>query len=121
MAACSAPQHDELRIHGMCSAAVGVAGALALKLPAYCTLPQAAALRVSLLDAVAAGGDVELDASSVETADTAGLQLLLAFKTQLQQQGRCIRWLHVGVPLQTAAQQLGLANLLDLAGQGTAP
>jgi anti-anti-sigma regulatory factor len=94
---------------------------LVLQLPAHCTLAQAAALRVSLLDVVAAGGDVELDASGVETADTAGMQLLLAFKTQLQQQGHCIRWLHVGVPLQTVAEQLGLLDLLGLAGQGSAP
>ena len=120
MAACSAPQHNEIRIHGKCSAAVVAAGALVLLLPVHCTLAQAAALRVSLLDAVATGGDIHLDASGVEAADTAGLQLLLAFITQLQQQGRCVQWLQVAAPLQTVAQQLGLANLLGFAGQASA-
>jgi len=121
MAASGAKQHNDTRISGTPGAVVCGAGALVLTLPVHCTLPQAAALRASLLDAVAAGGDIHLDASGVEAADTAGLQLLLAFITQLQQHGRCVQWAQVGAPLQTVAKQLGLLQLLGFDGQGSAP
>jgi anti-anti-sigma regulatory factor len=121
MAASGAQQHNDTCISGTPGAVVCGASVLVLQLPTHCTLPQAAALRASLLDAAAADSDVELDAKAVEVADTAGLQLLLAFITQLQQHGRCVQWAHVGTPLQTVAKQLGLLQLLGFDGQGSEP
>ena len=121
MAASGAQQHNDTGIGATPGVAVGGASVLVLQLPAHCTLSQAAALRASLLTAAATTSDVQLDANGVEAVDTAGLQLLLAFITQLQQQRRCMHWVHVGTPLRMAAKQLGLLQLLGLDTQGLAP
>ena len=121
MAASGAQQHNDTGINGTPGVAVCGDSLLVLQLPTHCTLSQAAALRASLLTAAATTRDVELDANAVVAADTAGLQLLLAFITHLQQQGRCVQWVHVGTPLQTVATQLGLLQQLGLDGQRFAP
>lgn len=85
-----------------------------LNLPVHCTLPQAQTLRASFLAALAADADIHLDAGATETVDTAALQVIVAFVTELRLQGRRARWQTVSTPLRLAAQQLGLLQILGL-------
>lgn len=52
------------------------------------TIYQAEALKAQLLQALAAGPELELDLSQVGDMDTAGLQLLIMLKREAQQQGK---------------------------------
>jgi ABC-type transporter Mla MlaB component len=51
-----------------------------------------------------------VDASAVEQADAAGVQLLLSLATALQQQGRQLQLLAPSAALRTACEALGLAD-----------
>lgn len=98
---------------GRSSAAPCVAVSV-LTLPAQCTLPHASALQASLLEALAADADVQLDASAVEVVDTAALQVMAAFLIELRQQGRRAQWQQIAAPLHAAAKQLGLQQVLGI-------
>src|SRR3546814_18685354 len=50
------------------------------------------ALHASLREALASGEDITLDATAVQSADTAGLQLLYAFVRDSKQRGRSVTW-----------------------------
>jgi anti-anti-sigma factor len=51
-----------------------------------------------------------VDASAVEQADAAGVQLLLSLATALHQQGRPLRLVAPSAPLRDACAALGLAD-----------
>lgn len=56
----------------------------------------------------------ELDASNVERVDTAGLQVLLAFKSEMAKREIDLHWQAVSDPLRSAADMLGLSGELGL-------
>lgn len=55
------------------------------------TIYHALLQKQALLDALASGGDLELDLSQVNEMDTAGLQLLILLKKEAQNTGKCVR------------------------------
>lgn len=55
------------------------------------TIYNAADLKKDLMDALAAGEQLDLDLSRVEEMDTAGLQLLILAKQEATQQGKAMR------------------------------
>jgi len=57
---------------------------------------------------------IVVDASGVEDADTAGLQLLLAFTREARSRSIALRWRLGGPALITAARRLGLETELGL-------
>ena len=85
-----------------------------LVLAAHCTLREAVAMKAQLLERLDSEGDVEIDAGVVEKIDTAGLQLLVAFSRQLNENNRALAWKSVTGELQGAAAQLGLVATLGL-------
>ena len=85
-----------------------------LVLTAHCTLREAVAMKAQLLERLDTEGDVEIDAGVVEKIDTAGLQLLVAFSRQLNENNRALAWKSVTGELQGAAAQLGLVATLGL-------
>ena len=68
------------------------------------------------LNAAIAAGTHEIDASAVATADTAGLQLLLAAGRMAAAHGRALRWQRASGALARAAVAIGVAGPLGLAG-----
>jgi len=55
------------------------------------TIYRAAELRLLLADAVAGGGEIELDLSGVAEIDCSGIQLLLAARKSAQERGAVLR------------------------------
>ncbi len=62
-----------------------------VKLEAELTLTRASEIKPRLLEAIAEGGDVELDCSAVTEIDVAGLQLICALHRYLDVQKRELR------------------------------
>lgn len=89
-------------------------------LDAQCTLRECIALKSSLAEALALGGDLTLDGSAVQRIDTAGLQLLLAMQRQLQTEHRALQWTAASSELREVAGQLGLADTLALPAEAAA-
>lgn len=91
----------------------GVGEAATVRLPADCRMGAQAALKAELLGALNAGVIV-LDGGPVERVDTAGLQMLVLFRRELEARGGTLRWHGTSDALNEAASLLGLAQLLDL-------
>jgi anti-anti-sigma regulatory factor len=72
-------------------------------------------LRAELLALVEGEGDVHLDGSAIESADPAGVQVLLAFQRALQDRGCRIRWTGCSAVLVDVCTLLGLAAQLGVA------
>lgn len=86
-----------------------------IELPPRCTLAEADALKARLSEALDHHDtDVELRGAAVVQAGTAALQLLLALKADLAQQGRSLRWTAPSDALTTTARQLWLTDALGL-------
>jgi ABC-type transporter Mla MlaB component len=77
-------------------------------------ITQADKLQKRLLAALEKGTDIELAGDQVERADTAGLQLLLAFYRTATHQGASITWKNPSEALLSSAKRLGLASELGL-------
>lgn len=60
--------------------------------------------------------NVSIEAKNVERVDTAGIQLLLAFKKSLKEREIAINWQHPTEQLRTAAAMLGLDEKLRFNG-----
>jgi len=84
-------------------------------LPAELTIYVVRELREHWLQALDAGGaePFALAAGDVEQVDAAGLQLLLALRHTLAQQGRSLLLQAPSAALRSACLNLGLAALLD--------
>lgn len=73
-----------------------------------------AGFRTQLLEALGSGKSIELDASELERADTAGLQLLSAFIQEADSQQQTITWKDPSPALCESAALLGLSEFLHL-------
>jgi anti-anti-sigma regulatory factor len=82
-------------------------------LPANCNIAQVEQL-YELFSSAAGAGRVKIDASQVATADTAGLQLLLAVQKRLGGHGGSIEWIGLSDVLKKAAMDLGLPDLVKI-------
>ena len=60
------------------------------------------------------GDEISMDASSVETIDTAGLQTLLILVANAIENGKSIAWSNASEALKTSAEKLGLMQELQL-------
>ncbi|MGM0541980.1 MAG: STAS domain-containing protein [Pseudomonadota bacterium] len=60
------------------------------------------------------GDEIFMDASSVETIDTAGLQTLLVLVTNATENGKTITWSNASEIIKTSAEKLGLMRHLQL-------
>ncbi len=77
-------------------------------------ITQADKLHKRLMSTLEKGLDIELSGDQVERADTAGLQLLLAFYQTATHQGTSITWKNPSEALLSSAKRLGLASELGL-------
>ena len=89
-----------------------------LRLPAQCTIRDAAKLLGQLMLRIEHSAPVYIDAALVERVDTAALQLLVAFLNDRKSQQRAVVWLDCSDALMRAARSLGLAGALALAPAG---
>ena len=75
------------------------------------------ALRVILAQYLQAGTRVVVDASAVESADTAALQLLVAFKNRIGEQSRELVWRNPSARFLSLARLVGLDTNLGIDAQ----
>ena len=85
-----------------------------LDLPDNLTISTAEALHEELEPLLLKDSDIEVNGGNVERVDTAGLQLILAFKNALAKRNLGFSWASFSEPLAGAAQQIGLTELLAL-------
>lgn len=85
-----------------------------IRMDRQCTLREAEAFKSALLAAEDSSGDFIVHAGDVERIDTAGLQLLVAFMARLKLVDRRLVWSSVSPALRRGADQLGLAEVLEL-------
>ena len=93
------------------SAAPG--SALVLTAPTIRTIQS---LQAELAEHLDNSGTVQIDGTSVDRVDTAGLQLLAAFVRDLQAEMRAVEWIGCSDALRKAAQSLGLGEALGVSG-----
>jgi ABC-type transporter Mla MlaB component len=86
-------------------------------LPADCSIANADSLRAALVDLVAQGRQVTLDAAAVQRIDTACLQLLVAFSCERRAAARPVAWAGVPGSLAERAALLSLSDALGLSSQ----
>ncbi|GAP66178.1 hypothetical protein MBSD_n1481 [Mizugakiibacter sediminis] len=96
------------------------AAPLRLALQPALRIAGAHALREQLLEALAAGRPVVLEAGAVESTDTAALQLLCAFVREGRERGIAVEWRAPAPALARDAGLLGVAALLGLPDEVTA-
>jgi len=89
-----------------------------LRLPAQCSIRDAAQLLAQLMLRIEHSAPVYIDAAQVERVDTAALQLLVAFLNDRKAQQRAVVWLDCSDALMRAARSLGLMGALALAPVG---
>jgi anti-anti-sigma regulatory factor len=85
-----------------------------IRLGAQCTIREAVPLRAELLARVDAVEPVWLDAAGVQKVDTAGLQVLLAFRQQRQVAGGATEWTGCSEAFRKAAATIALTRALGL-------
>lgn len=88
-----------------------------LDLGAKATIVRAEELHAKMESLLQSDHDVEVDASAVEQCDTAALQLLLAFHTELEKIGRTLKWHSPSESTLNAAKLIGLDKPLGLTTQ----
>lgn len=87
-----------------------------LTLSADCTIRSAAELRAQLCAQLEHPAPVEIDGSTVEHIDAAGLQLLLAFSLDCIDRNKEYVWVSQSETLSDAIALTGLAALLESPG-----
>ena len=75
------------------------------------SIQQAADVQATLESALVAQGPVQINVADVEHIDTAALQLLVAFRNSLREQGRELAWSDVPETLREFSSLLGLDDL----------
>lgn len=90
---------------------------MTVDLPANLTIAEADGVYEVLDSALSQHHDVILNAEIVQRIDTTGIQLLYAFIRELQRSHTDVKWLAPSSSLLTAAQHLGMIDLLALPQQ----
>jgi len=78
-----------------------------------CTIQEAGAVRAHLMAQAELPGPYEIDGGSVETIDTAGVQLIVAFALDCLEKGVPYRWAGRSATLAAAIKLLGVDPLLE--------
>lgn len=86
-----------------------------VQLPQELHISSVSALHQELKAVLESSGDVEINGSQVERADTASLQLLASLQMSLQQVDKKIIWVEPSDTLVSTAKLLDLNGLLGLA------
>jgi hypothetical protein len=81
-----------------------------------CTIHEAGALRSHMLEQAALPGPYQIDGGSVETIDTAGVQLVVAFALDCLERGLHYEWTGRSAALEQAIRTLGVGALLESPG-----
>lgn len=87
---------------------------LTLDLPANLTIASAEAFYEELEPLLLKDNDIVVNGKDVERVDTAGLQLILAFKNALSKRNLGFAWQQCSEVLTDSARQIGLEKLLAL-------
>ena len=85
-----------------------------VKCPESLTIAAVADLQGELKTALETHSEIVLNGSDVETADTAGLQLLCAFFMDTSAQDINIRWDNASQALRNSAEQIGVSGIIQL-------
>lgn len=92
-----------------------------LRLESDCTIREARELKRRLLEHLDAPAPLFVDGSAVERADTAGVQLLVAFSLDCLERGIAFAWPFRSAALTRAIDLLGVGALLECPGAVTVP
>lgn len=87
-----------------------------IEVPSIATVAEAAALAISLSEAIVEDGPYVIRAGKLSRIDGAGLQALTAFKLTAEALGWPVRWEGVSDSLTAAAKATGLTSVLGLDG-----
>jgi anti-anti-sigma regulatory factor len=88
-------------------------GCQILRFGPACTLQEAPALRAALVERLAEGMPVVLDAAELTQVDTAGVQLLVGFAIDCMERDIAFCWKARSAELERAIALLGVAALLE--------
>lgn len=89
------------------------AGDATILLPASSTMPQAAALRERMLEALEAHGEITVDAKNVEIITTPVAQVLIAAHRSLEKRGGGLDVIHLCDEFSDCLHELGLGKWLE--------
>jgi anti-anti-sigma factor len=84
------------------------------QLPAVMDRTTAATIREDLLELLAAGGAMDIDASKVERASSVGLQLIVSLKMQADEEKRDVVIVNATDTFRDTVKSLGLVKFLDV-------
>lgn len=84
-----------------------------IQLPSHLTIRQIEQVYRLCENALKGTANLRIDASDVTKVDTAGLQLLIALKLEMDQQHSAIEWAAVADELRQTAQFMGVHNLFE--------
>ena len=90
-------------------------------LASTCTIHEAPAIKAHMLDQLTRPAPYEIDGTSVERIDTAGVQLLLAFALDCMDRNLGFFWKGRSAPLDEAIALMGVATLLESPGVSIVP
>jgi len=82
--------------------------------PEHLVISTVEEFKLELADALSTGVDIELDASDVAKVDSAGMQLLLAFKRAVEANKLAFKWLKVSTQFVVIAEKIGIHKELDI-------
>lgn len=85
-----------------------------LALPENLTVGELDELRSKMLEALSSSSSITIDACGVENVDTAGVQLLVAFREAANVQHQQISWQQCTDALSDAATALGFDGLVGV-------
>ena len=85
-------------------------------LGADCTIHEGAAIKAHMLEQLARDAPYEIDGSTVERVDAAGVQLLVAFALDCLERGVEFAWTGRSEALEAAIHMLGVSALLESPG-----
>lgn len=102
------------RVRDRTPVATTVAARRVVALGAELRIGNARALQATLCEALAVGGEIMLDATAVQTADSAGLQLLYAFVRDSKARGVVVSWQLAQPSLRRDAALLDLDRIMGL-------
>jgi len=85
-----------------------------VKLPAQFDIRVVREVHASLREELLRSQGLQVDASAVQTTDTAALQLLLVARRAAQSAGHSFEWIETSEALRATSRLLGLAELLGL-------
>jgi phospholipid transport system transporter-binding protein len=82
-------------------------------LPSHLTIRQVEQIHRQCEEALKGAGNLRINASDVSKVDTAGLQLLMALKLEMDSQHSAIEWIAISDELRGAANFMGMQAFFE--------